>query len=309
MPEDEKSVKGFIPQHYFLPLEESLYSLGDAESVFFKSQTGIQDDEQLKKHIVTIQEQAFSVHPYPCIRHYAFTKLKISRISAYDTLLNLGKQKEGAIFLDIGCCFGNDVRKAVADGYPVQNVLASDLRQGFWDLGHKLFLDTPETFPVPFIPGDAFDSSHLEVVPPFTTATAPSGPAPDLQSLTSLNPLLGRVSAIHASSLFHLFLEERQLHLVRALAGLLSPESGSIIFGQHGSRPVKGLRNPIVGDYAMFCHSPDSWKKLWEEEAFEKGTFKVEATLHEVQRPDLAAVLPEEAGRKFYMMDWCVTRI
>ena len=144
MPEDEKSVKGFIPQHYFLPLEESLYSLGDAESVFFKSQTGIQDDEQLKKHIVMIQEQAFSVRnsllsasccqlsytvsPYiRFIRTRAFVttrsqsmamtrrhcmiltnmvhrRLKISRISAYDTLLNLGKQKEGAIFLDIGCC-------------------------------------------------------------------------------------------------------------------------------------------------------------------------------------------------------------
>ena len=144
MPEDEKSVKGFIPQHYFLPLEESLYSLGDAESVFFKSQTGIHDDEQLKKHIVAIQEQAFSVRnnspSASCcqlsytvssyirsIRTHAFAttlsqsmamtrrhcviltnvlydRLKISRISVYDALLELGKQREGAILLDIGCC-------------------------------------------------------------------------------------------------------------------------------------------------------------------------------------------------------------
>ena len=76
-------------------------------------------------------------------------RLKISRLFAYDVLLELGKKREGAILLDIGCCcefwvpmilnmlitsplmpVGNDVRKAIADGYPVQNVIASDLEKG-----------------------------------------------------------------------------------------------------------------------------------------------------------------------------------
>jgi len=38
---------------------------------------------------------------------------------------------------------------------------------------------------------------------------------------------------MYASLLFHLFSEEKQLHLLRALAGLLSPEPGSMIFGLH----------------------------------------------------------------------------
>ena len=58
----------------------------------------------------------------------------------------------------------------------------------------------------------------------------------------------------------------------------------------------------------MFCHSPDSWKKLWEEEAFEKGTFKVEATLEEVSRPDGTALLPGQTQTS-QLMTWCVTRI
>jgi len=54
-------------------------------------------------------------------------RLKISRLPAYNQLLRLGKEREGAIFLDIGCCFGNDARKAVADGFPAQGTIASDL--------------------------------------------------------------------------------------------------------------------------------------------------------------------------------------
>ena len=45
-----------------LPLQDIMfYNLDDAESAFFKSQTGIQDDELLKKHIVEAQEEAFKV--------------------------------------------------------------------------------------------------------------------------------------------------------------------------------------------------------------------------------------------------------
>ncbi|TFY51260.1 hypothetical protein EVJ58_g10663 [Rhodofomes roseus] len=53
--------------------------------------------------------------------------------------------------------------------------------------------------------------------------------------------LQGRVSAIHASSLFHLFEEEKQLALARALAGLLAPHRGAMLFGSHGGAPENGI--------------------------------------------------------------------
>ncbi|THH05627.1 hypothetical protein EW146_g9853 [Bondarzewia mesenterica] len=302
MASNESTSEPPVPEHYKLPLDEKYYSLDEAERAFFKGQTGIQDDEELKKHLLAVQAAAYSVHPYPCIRRFVFARLKISRIFAYDALLKLGREREGAIFLDIGCCFGNDVRQAIADGYPSQNAVASDLKQEFWNLGHKMFRDTAESFPVHFIPGDAFDSSHLKIVPPFTTISPPNTSVPPLNTLTSLNPLLGHVSAIHASSFFHLFQEDGQLHLAKALAGLLSPQPGSMIFGDHGARPVKGLRNSAVKKYPMFCHSPESWKKLWEEDVFEKGTFKVEAKLREVERTDFAQVLPGGADQSFHFM-------
>ncbi len=175
-------------------------------------------------------------------------------------------------------------------------------------MGHKLFRSTPETFPVPFVPGDAFNPAFLETTGPFYSP--PSDPRPDLSTLTSLNPLRGHVSAIHASSFFHLFNEEKQLELAKALAGLLSPEPGSMLLGAHGGGPEKGWRVETFGpdshEIKMFCHSPESWKEMWEEQVFDKGTVKAEADLIEVRRTDLADV-PEET--KFYIQLWSVTRL
>lgn len=292
-----------------MPLNESVYSLDPEELQFFKSWSGIDDDEALKRHILDLQEEAYEIHPYPCIRRLAFTKLKISRLPAYGQFLKLGKERPGAIFLDIGCCFGNDVRKVVADGFPIQGIIASDLKKEFWDMGYRLFNDSPQKFPVPFVHGDAFDPDHLPPVPPFLEP--PSTPVPDLHSLTSLAPLLGHVSAIHASALFHLFEEAEQASLAHSIGGLLSPEPGSMIFGAHGAKDVKGYRNEAAyqwsGGQAMFCHSPESWTDLWNGEVFPKGTVEVKTFLKEVKRVELPKVDGEYL--KFWLMEWSVTRL
>lgn len=165
----------------------------------------------------------------------------------------------------------------------------------FWNLGYALFKDSPEKFPVPFIGGDAFDSSHLALVPPFTEP--PSTPVPELSTLTSLTPLLGHVSACHASSLFHLFDEEDQSNLAHSLAGLLSPEPGSMIFGVHVAKDVRGYRGAIGTSAPKFCHSPESWTELWDGEIFHKGTVEVKTVLMETN--------PEGVWR----MAWSVTRL
>jgi len=116
------------------------------------------------------------------------------------------------------------------------------------------------------------------------------------------------VSAIHASAFFHLFDEPQQLELARAVAGLLSPEPGSFIFGEHGGKPVKGYRTEApprpTGDY-QFCHSPESWTELWDGVVFKKGTVKVETNLMEIERKDLKA----KEGAKFWVLIWSVTRL
>ena len=44
-----------------IPHDENLYSLDDAALAFFKTQTGIHDDAELKTHILAVQKRAYEV--------------------------------------------------------------------------------------------------------------------------------------------------------------------------------------------------------------------------------------------------------
>ncbi|KAG1736089.1 uncharacterized protein EDB91DRAFT_535548 [Suillus paluster] len=273
------------------PLDHSLYGLDPAALEFFKQQTGITGEDDLKHHILAVQAQAFEVAPYPCIYSFGFTRLRISRHPKYESVLQLGRDCGNALLLDLGCCFGNDGRKAVTDGWPVNRVISTDIRQELWDLGHVLFRSTPRSFPSPFIAGDCLDPTFLSSEPGHTSQTPP-----DLSSLTSLNDLHGKLTAIHASSVFHLFSAEQQASLVRAVAALLSPAPGSIVFGSHVGLPKQGtIREEVLGmTVEMYCYDPESWNKLWED----AGPFKTEAILKEVIAPN---------GEVGWMMVWSAT--
>ena len=80
-----------------VPLDPSLYSIEGDALEFMKASTGIQDPEELKKHILAVQEEAYAVRtssdlaehawyrrrvltspsqifPYPCIRRFSFIR-------------------------------------------------------------------------------------------------------------------------------------------------------------------------------------------------------------------------------------------
>ncbi|GJE94374.1 hypothetical protein PsYK624_105430 [Phanerochaete sordida] len=284
-------------------LDEEFYD--PAETAWLSDLTGIADPEELKKHILQVQRDVYAIHPYPCIRLFNFVKQKISRFPIYQELLRLGRERPGALFLDIGCGVGNDTRKAVLDGFPASQIVASDLHANFWDIGHRVFKSTPETFPVKFVSGNIFDDDFLAPA----DAPIPAGDAPpvDLRALTSLSPLRGRLSAIYASSFFHLFSETQQATLAARLGALLAPTPGSFIFGSHIGRPEKGLRTElarpnVASSVRMLCHSPESWRELWEG-VFGKDRVEVKAVLREVQRRDM----PE--GVTAFIMAWSVKRL
>ncbi|THH08175.1 hypothetical protein EW145_g2886 [Phellinidium pouzarii] len=291
-------------------LDSSLYSPTPEEAAFLKSQTKIEDDEELKQHVLAVQKEAWDVVNYRCIQAFGFMTLKISHLSAYRDLLALGKERSGAIFIDFACCFGNDARKAIADGYPMENVIASDIEKPFWELGHRLFKSTPETFPVPFVQGNVFDPKHIAPAAPHYSP--PTTPRPTLSVLTSLTPLQGHVSVIHTSAFFHLFDKDGQIAAARALASLLSPLPGSMIFGTHSSTRVSGNKVLTVRKSQIYCFSPADWCALWDGVIFEKGSVTVDAVLEEKNDAwrgrGFAWDSGEDAQTKRYSMIWSVKR-
>jgi hypothetical protein len=185
---------------------------------------------------------------------------------------------------------------------------------GFWDGGHKIFRSTPETFPVKFLAGDVFDPTFFAPGPVITAENSVSGelPAVDLTTLTSLTPLRGTLSVIHADHFIHLFSEARQRELAYALASLLSPALGSFLFGKHAAREDSAgsgiIEFEVLGENAqritMFCHCPASWRALWEE-VFGVGKVDVQAYTEKVERKDFKKGL----GDIYLNMVWSVKRL
>lgn len=52
-----------VKPHHVLPdkLDPSLYKLRDDEKAFYQAATGINDDEELKEHIIAVQTEAYEV--------------------------------------------------------------------------------------------------------------------------------------------------------------------------------------------------------------------------------------------------------
>ena len=182
----------------------------------------------------------------------------------------------------------------------------------FWDLGHRLFRTTPETYPVPFVQGDVFNSYFIKPAPP--CYETPSTPRPDLKSLPemkSLTPLQGHVSAISVSLFFHLFPKDGQIHAAKALASLLSPVRGSMIFGTHVSTNDGTSKEfPFTADKTIYGFGVEDWKRLWNGEVFKEGSVRVEA---ELQRINMSKVYTDSFSQNaldgHQALVWCITRL
>lgn len=62
MPESDNISAPQGPARSNIPaLDERLYDLTDEERSFLKQQTGIQDDDELKAHILQVQAEAYKV--------------------------------------------------------------------------------------------------------------------------------------------------------------------------------------------------------------------------------------------------------
>ncbi|VDC06431.1 unnamed protein product [Peniophora sp. CBMAI 1063] len=289
-----------IPEKLVLPLDPALFSPSPEALQFLKSSVAV-DEEEIRRRVQQVQEEAYAKYPYPCLRGFHHVALFMSSNNVYLRVLELGKTDPSAIMLDIGCCMGTDVRKAAFDGYPASQIVGCDLLPDFLALGHKLYGDA-DTCPIRFIQGDVF---ALEPPSPLQ----PAIPAASLKSqIHSLTDLLGRAAVVYTGALFHLFDESTQYAMALRLTSLLRQDKPAIIFGRHQGLPEAGL---IDDHYARvrYGHSPKSWPELWKAvftaaygETFAQDRVSVTAELRPSKGPAVTA-----AGRTdFYMLYWSV---
>jgi SAM-dependent methyltransferase len=159
-------------------------------------------------------------------------------------------------FLDLGCCFGQELRKVASDGAPQEHLYGADLRPEFFQLGYELFRDK-DTLKSTFIAADIFDH------------TSP------------LSSLDGKIDIIYTGSFLHLFGYAEQFEICKRIVKLLRDRKGSLLVGrQVGNLDAGEQVHRTNKNQTMFRHNVESFKRLWEEVGEVTGTkWRVDAEL------------------------------
>jgi len=245
------------------PLDPDLFAPSDVEMAFLREAIS-PDDDALKRIVTEVQKESYVEYPYRCIRIFDFVSLRMYKHPMYTAILEAGKQDPEAIFLDLGCCMGTDVRKLTRDGFPAERTVGCDIREAYITLGHKLYSDNSTSCPIHFIVSDILDLSLND-----SSRRSPPPPSAPLQAVAGLDDLVGKVKYIYTGSLFHLFNEETQLAIALRLIVLLKEKKdsgegspGNVIFGRQRGAEKEGTIDDNL-DRDRYIHSSSSWEKLW----------------------------------------------
>lgn len=204
------------------------------------------------------RDKAWELFQYPCIGKYTFLDFSIGQADEYADVLR--RVKTGDKLLDLGCCFGQDVRKIVYDGAPAENVTATELEQGFIDMGYELFKDR-DTLASRFVAGDFFAMDEAK-----------------LQE--------GSFDIVHSASFYHLFNWDEQVEVVAKTVRLLKQKPGSMIFGrQYGVDEARDFKHPSTRSGSVWQHNVESFGKLAKDVEIKTGT-RLECKVSAVKSPD-----------------------
>lgn len=260
--------------HYPDFYQEEPKRIPDPIATVFAEYSGVPRDQQVG-HILNVRNRAYKAHPYPCLGRFRFIELDLSTHPLYLEYVlpqlkqpSSGKTDDAApIFLDLGTCLGQDIRKLIFDGADPSRIYGSDIVPDFISAGYELFKDE-DRFPRDhFIcPADIFDKS----------------------TNNQLSVLDEKVDILHTTAVFHLFDGEQQAAVAERCIKLLrkTPGSRSLVLGSQVGN-VMAIETVRQGGAKRFRHNEDSWRKLWED-VCEKEEFR-----NEVKKVEVKAVLKQ----------------
>ncbi|KAL8695808.1 MAG: hypothetical protein Q9201_007954 [Fulgogasparrea decipioides] len=208
---------------------------------------------------------------------------------------SLEPKKPPELFLDLGCCLGQDIRKLVVDGAASENLYGLDIEPHFIDLGYELFRDR-RTLKSRFTIADLLTSEGVENAgwdkSQSSTVVDNSPSAKDVSSDAAtpspacipLSTLKHQISIIAANSFFHIHNLASQFTLATQAAHLLVPRPGSLILGRQVGSLKPGEYTSVDSTKTRFAHDVTSFQQFWDRVADNVGggcRFHVEATLDE----------------------------
>ena len=212
---------------------------------FFEKYASI-SPSRLRDHLIAVRGRAWEKFNYPCLGRWRFLQFSIQQTPIYREILDECTNR-GATIIDFGCCLGQDVRRLIHDGVPIERIRGYELDPFFIERGYELFGDgdSMREHRV-FTPADIFDDRIFETIEP--------------------------ADYLHAASFIHLFDGATQREVCRRLARLAK----RAIFGRQVGTFVAEERDRGVQlkGGRMLWHSPESFAAMWDEVT--QGEWRVE---------------------------------
>ncbi|KAI8622876.1 hypothetical protein F5Y19DRAFT_483684 [Xylariaceae sp. FL1651] len=224
--------------------QPTIKSLPPSTVALFQNYVGIKSRDAIAAHIYKIRDMAWQVLPYPCIGLFRFLDFSIHLSPDYPTVVK--RVQEGATFLDLGCCFGQDLRKLAYDAEANSpNLIGADFEGRFLELGYELFADKNHS-KMTFVSGNVFAEDFLE-------------------------QYRGKIDIIYLASFLHLFNEVQQNAVIRQLNRLLRPQKGSVVFGRHlGAVEGGHFKMESIG-WDLYRHDPKTISELFQTNGLPDG--------------------------------------
>ncbi|KAK3896807.1 hypothetical protein C8A05DRAFT_48312 [Staphylotrichum tortipilum] len=217
--------------------------------------------DEVITRVLEIRDQMWDIFPWPCVGCFTFLDLSLSQHDDYASILD--RLKHGAIFLDVGCCIAQDLRKLVHDGALAKNLFGLEPQADFLSLATHFFRDGDRLPAEQFIHSDFMDRGNVR-----------------------LRELEGKVDIIQLGLVLHLWDWDEQIEACKRVVELLRSESESVIVGQTVGN-LAGMKAPIVPGKIGFHHNVETFMKMWREVGRATGTkWDVQANLDEESGPD-----------------------
>lgn len=152
----------------------------------------------------------------------------------------LSRVKAGEKIVDVGCCFGTDLRKLIVDGASPHNVFGIDLEQEFFDHGFALYRDETK------FPNECCIAENML----------------EQQLSPGLKRLEGQIDIAYMSSFLHVFDIHEQLMAMRKVLKLLRKKPGSLIIGRQIGNVNAGSYKKRMVKYesASYYHNVSSFE-------------------------------------------------
>ena len=195
----------------------------------------------VRKLISHQRERGFASNPYPCIGLYRFLNLTLLTHPLYNTILKR-LQSPDAVYLDLGCCFGQDLRQLVQDGVPSERLIGLDIEKPLMETGYDFFLDRA-TLQSYFVVADVFKGAAQGTV---WTELGKRG-----------------VDVLHCSAFFHLFTLAEQVSAAKNIAKLV--KRGGVIVGRQIGSVKPGDVPAVKEGSSSHRHDVETFDAIWRQ--------------------------------------------